>query len=612
MKLLLIEDDRAIGLVLTQVCKTQNWSLEHVLTGEQGLDAAAVCPYDLVLLDMGLPGIDGLTVCRQLRSTGFQNPILLLTGQDSSGAQVAGLDAGASDYVTKPFDLEVLLARIRALVRQDKAIPPIVRWQTLELQPERNQLTCQGQPVNLTLKEYGLLELLLLNPQRVYSRRAMLDLLWDFAEAPGEETVSTHIKCIRQKLKAAGSQDPIETVHGLGYRLRSPQAATPAAPEPSTSRLTVAEQKAQAVTAKIWQQFRRQYEERIHTLSDQVQTLAPYTPSCVMPEIQQIAHKLIGSLGMFGLTAAAQQARQLEQLMQATSLDPAQLDTARACVAFLQQTIAEAQLSPPPPAAPVNHPAPSTSKTAQVLIVDDDLALADRLREAAIAWNLQVEIATDLTVAQQMIEQRPPQVIVLDLNFPGEANGLSLMRELEQRSPKLPIIILTAREELRDRVAAAQLGVSAFLVKPLPAVEILHTIMTVLRRSPHSPAGDRLLLVDDDPAFLQELSTRLTDRGMQVTVSSQPENFLQTLSRCQPEALILDLEMPEFDGLELCQVVRADPQWQSLKVLFLSAHSTRDCVTKAYAAGADAYLDKAVPAPLLITQILQRLGRLET
>lgn len=611
MKALLIEDDRAIGDILADALTDYHWVVERALDGETGLALSQSQEYDLILLDIGLPKVDGITVCKQLRSQRCETPILLLTGQNSAEAQIAGLDAGADDYVTKPFNLDIVLARVRAVVRKGKSTAPLVTWKNIQLDPARGEVQCNDKVINLRAKEFGLLELFLLNPKRIFSRRAILDHLWDFAHSSGEETVSTHVKCVRQKLKAAGAPDPIETVHGLGYRLRSPQvdSALPSQTEkaPLTNGLTSSRsrQKAQAVTSKVWHQFKTQYAEQIETL---INTLKPGLTATQQQECKDLAHKLVGSMGMFGLLEASQRARDLEQLMKTPALAPDQIEQAIQWVEFLKQAIAQAQVTLPPKLQPLPNQQTDSNSSAQVLIVDDDLWLADCLRIEAIAWQLQVEIATDLTVARQMIAQNPPSMILLDLGFPGEESGLTLMHELKQRSPEIPVVIFTAKEDLRARVEAARLGVSAFLQKPLPAHEILKTVTNVLNRKSDSPQKDRLLIVDDDPEFLNALSQRLAVQGLQVTTTAKPQEFWQVLSACNPNMLILDMEMPEFNGVELCQVVRADPKWQYLKVLFLSAHTETDVIAQAYAAGADDYISKTSPVNDLIARILYRVG----
>lgn len=627
MKLLLVEDDPAIRLMLTEAFTLQHWGVEPAPDGLVGLELGSRNDYDLILLDIGLPKLDGIAVCKQLRSRGCQTPILLLTGQDSPEAQVVGLDAGADDYITKPFNLEVVLARVRAVARKGKSVAPVLTWDNLQVNSTSGEVSYHDQMIHLTAKEFGLLELFLLNPKRIYSRRAILDQLWDMADSPGEETVSTHIKCVRQKLKAAGAADPFETVHGLGYRLRAEPSAQPAetakgrrggegqppqdlpvnSPQPeSTLADQTSPQTARRVTARVWNQFKAQYWQQVETLAAFVEALTPGVASSQQQEIQYLAHKLVGSLGMFGLLSASQQARDLEQLMKASVLDAVQIAQAAQWVEGLKQTLLQAQDEPP---AQVQAAlGPDASRVALILIVDDDHLLAERLRIEAIAWNVQVEVAPDLAVARQMIDQAPPSLILLDLGFPGAENGLMLMRELMQHRPEIPVVVFTAGEDLRDRVAAAQLGASAFLQKPLPTCEILKTVTDVLQHRTRS-SQDRVLIVDDDPAFLALLSGLLANHGIEVTGVSQPQQFWQVLEHCRPKLLLLDLEMPEFNGLELCQVVRTDPQWQHLTVLFISAHTEADRIAQAYTAGADDYLSKTLPETELVSRILNRIKR---
>ncbi|MBD2183498.1 response regulator [Planktothrix sp. FACHB-1355] len=617
MKILLIEDDSATADIIIETLTNYHWIVKRATDGEIGLQLAQTQEYDLILLDIGLPKLDGITLCKRLRSEGYENPILLLTAKDSTEAQVMGLDAGADDYIIKPFNIEILLARVRAFVRKVKTLPTLVNYENIQLNSANAEVICEGKTLPLTAKEYCLLELFLLNPKRIYTRRSILDRLWDFAEAPGEETVTTHIKCLRQKLKAAGATDPIETVYGLGYRLRSPQVAALPSPKTQTNlpsnsptEKSAADRKAQAVTSKVWNQFKSKYVEQIKNLAELINVLnsGNFSPE-QHQEATSLAHKLVGSLGMFGLIEAAQQAKQIELFLRANPLQTIQIQEAIKLVRLLQQIIEQAQTQAPPKVQASPQSPPSDALSSRILIVDDDLVLADRLRIEAIAWNLQVEIATDLKVARQMIAQSLPNIILLDLSFPGAEDGLTLMAEIQGRVPKIPVIIFTAREDLPDRIAAVRLGVSAFVRKPLSAQEILKIVTDVLKQKPQRTRGDRVLIVDDDPGFLNSLSTLLSSYGLQVTTSDHPQEFWQVLTACKPEVLILDLEMPEFDGIELCQVVRADPQWQHLKVIILSAHTETDTIAKAYAVGADAYISKSIPGTELATQILYRLQR---
>ncbi len=222
MKILLVEDDERIAETLAEVFTHQHYAVDTAADGEAGWEMVEVFTYDLLVLDVMLPKLNGITLCQQVRTYGYRMPILLLTAKDASTAKVIGLDAGADDYVVKPFNLQELLARIRALLRRgNESLPPILEWGGLHLNPNTCFVTYGEHPLTLTPKEYALLELFLRKSSRVFSRGEILEHLWPSEEPPFEDAVKTHIKGIRQKLKAVGAPtNLIETVYGIGYRLQ--------------------------------------------------------------------------------------------------------------------------------------------------------------------------------------------------------------------------------------------------------------------------------------------------------------------------------------------------------------------------------------------------------
>ena len=223
MRILLVEDDQRIAESLTEALTDQHYVVDVATDGEDGWEFVQTLTYELILLDVMLPKLDGISLCRQLRSHGYRMPILLLTARDTTTDQVGGLDAGADDYVVKPYKLQELTARIRALLRRgSSSLPPVMEWGNLCIDSSTCDVTYNKQPVQTTPKEYRLLELFLRRGCRVFSRSAILENLWSFEEPPGEDTVKAHIKRLRQKLKTVGApEDFIETVYGLGYRLKA-------------------------------------------------------------------------------------------------------------------------------------------------------------------------------------------------------------------------------------------------------------------------------------------------------------------------------------------------------------------------------------------------------
>jgi DNA-binding response OmpR family regulator len=224
MKILLVEDDLRLAETLAEALTDQRYVVDIVTDGEAGWRQARSLKYDLLLLDVMLPELDGIALCHRLRSHGHTMPVLMLTACDTLSDEVNGLDAGADDYVVKPVDLQKLLARIRALLRRGSTtLPPILEWAEIRLNPSTYEVTYRETPLHLTPKEYGLLELLLRNGRRVLSRSVMIDHVWSLESPPEEHTVKVHIRSLRQKLKAAGAaEDLIETVHSMGYRLQEP------------------------------------------------------------------------------------------------------------------------------------------------------------------------------------------------------------------------------------------------------------------------------------------------------------------------------------------------------------------------------------------------------
>lgn len=221
MKILLVEDDDRIAQALAEALTDQHYAVDIAADGQEGWNFAETFTYDLILLDVMLPKIDGITLCQRLRRQGLKTPVLMLTARDTSNDKVIGLDAGADDYVVKPFDLPELAARIRALLRRGSTtLPPVLEWGNLRLNPNTCEVTYRDNLLNFTPKEYSLLELFLRTGGRVLTRSAILDHIWAFEDSPGEETVKVHLRGLRQKLKAAGAPaNFIETIYGMGYRL---------------------------------------------------------------------------------------------------------------------------------------------------------------------------------------------------------------------------------------------------------------------------------------------------------------------------------------------------------------------------------------------------------
>ncbi len=673
MKILVIEDDEQIAAVLSEMLTGHHYLVEHATDGKTGLDLAQAFTYDLIVLDLSIPYLDGLTVCRKLRKQGRLTPILVLTARDSELDKAQGLDAGADDYVCKPFNALELLARIRALIRRSQAMPtPSLTWGQLVMHPLRGEVTYADRPLALTPKEFALLELFLRNPQRIFSRSAILDQLWSYDNPPSESAVTMHIKDLRQKLKAAGlTAEMIETIYGMGYRLKtapSPSPLTELSSLPTTpadgspaqatqenvtqlngdNRLSDGPQShgdtplAQAPSgdaplkhsvrshlppetlpsqssslpafAHLIHRFQPHFIQQITFLIAFVEHqswLFSYPPaSPLWQPVRQGIHKLLGTLGTFGYTTGSEVAKELDRLLrQETTFSEAQRGQVKDLLTRLKQAL-EVPLAPAP--SPLSPLPTAVGQPKRVLmIIDRDHALLDTIQALVPTGQISLTIAESLAQVRQILPQVMPDLVLLDLALPPNtgthpSDSWQLLQVLVRQDPVRPIIVLSQGDSLEERVAVARIGGSRCLPRSTAIEHIVQTLLEVLSQT-HRTA--KIMAVDDDRVLLASLTSLLEPWGLQVTPLSDPHQFWQVLPQVTPDLLILDLEMPTFSGIDLCQVVRQAPLWTHLPILILTSHTDTQTIQRVFAAGADDFVGKPVAGPELVTRILNRLER---
>jgi DNA-binding response OmpR family regulator/HPt (histidine-containing phosphotransfer) domain-containing protein len=703
MKILVVEDDLLLAEALRSTLASHNYAVEVAHDGRAGLDCIEAFNYDLLLLDVVLPKLDGISLCHHIRSQGYTMPILLLTSKDSNHDRAVGLDAGADDYVIKPCDPEELSARIRALLRRGTDnVRSILTWKDLTLDPRNCQVTYQERVLTLTPKEYALLELFLRHNQRLFSCGAILEHLWTYEDAPSEEAVRTHVKGLRQKLKAVGApHNLVETVYGIGYRLKSfdsiplqqdiaidrspqqvkittPPTGTPTSTPPAQLVTTAppatnadanqngsqvgAEESTSPMLVEIWNRYSDQMSDRVESIELAIAALTTQSLSAeARLQAWQSAHSLAGALGTFGLAQGSQAAKQIELLLDAKiELTPDKLDRLQAKVIELRQdisrkmTVTSPEPAPPPPsgiAAPVQQvrhvsggnpdrlASNGSSRMAAPTAINSPAVDREPIRLLAIstapdlAANLRAVGAGRFEVfgTDRLVPERSslvPDAIVFDLDcFADRPDWLRALSALERDYPTVPVLVLSHSDnsnelrstglpapvdrvqQLYQRVEVARRGGRMFLVKPIAAGEILQGIERVLPRSSAKPM--RIVIVDDDRILLEGLTALLSRSNMQVTTLSEPSRFWETLEAAQPDLLILDLDMPTYNGIELCRAVRTDPQWATLPIMFLTAHTATIAIDRIFAAGADDLVTKPTLAAELVTRIVNRLERLE-
>jgi two-component system OmpR family response regulator len=221
VRVLVVEDDVKLGPLLRRGLSDRGSAADLTATGEDALWMAQAHRYDAIVLDLMLPGLDGFQTCERLRDSGVWTPVLMLTARDAVEDRIQGLDAGADDYLTKPFSIAELRARLRAIIRRGPSErPAVLEVDDLRLDPATRRVSRKGAEITLAAKEFALLELFMRRPGEVLSRYELLENAWDIAYDNRSNVVTVHIRRLREKIDRPFARDSIETVRGAGYRLR--------------------------------------------------------------------------------------------------------------------------------------------------------------------------------------------------------------------------------------------------------------------------------------------------------------------------------------------------------------------------------------------------------
>jgi DNA-binding response OmpR family regulator len=582
MKILVVEDDPTISSLIETILETNKYAVDLASDGQAGLDLSAAYEYDMILMDVSLPKKDGVSICQEIRARGNAVPILLLTGLNSPADRTRGLDAGADDYLGKPFDPDELMARIRALLRRSTAVStPILTWGNLQLDPVSATVTFADRVVPVTPKEYALLELFLRNSKRVFSCSAILDHLWSYDGTPGEEAIRTHIKGLRQKLKKAGATaDFIETVYGIGYRLK------PVIP-PATALLTDA-----------WEKFKGQVFEQIAVLEQLAMRFLSHDLQSDWQAIgQNIAHSLAGSLGTFGFSLSSELARQIEKLLSGNQdLTPEQGQWLFSLVTALRE-----ELNQPIVINDLHSSEPDN--TVDILLISADSNLNSEIQSMASDRSLSVQIVPTIATARSQLQNyRTRSILLAAVTDPEEI--LRLLVDVNKQVPPVPVVVLNDFNSLDQTVT--QLG-TYIVIDSTSVSDIMEAISGAIEVAESSQT--HVLVVDDDLKILAILQALLTPWGLRVTTLSDPQEIWEVLPVAKPDLLILDIEMPIVNGLDLCKAIRNHPDWSALPIIFLTAYSEANLIQQVFSIGADDFVNKPVVGPEIISRISNLMER---
>jgi diguanylate cyclase (GGDEF)-like protein len=354
----------------------------------------------------------------------------------------------------------------------------------------------------------------------------------------------------------------------------------------------------------IWESHRPNTLERVSLIERAAAALiAGELDEQLRSEAQRSAHMLTGSVGTFGFARASEAARELE--LKLANPVRANVPSISALIVTVRSEL-ERETALPKGRLP-SEPAHDRLR---VLLILDDPGLCERIAAEAAARGIDCETAASTQKARELYRDRPPTIVLLDLTLPGEGamDAYELLSELTSATPSIPVLVLTGSEAFTDRVEAARRGGRAFLPKSLLPAEALDAAQLLLARE--RLEATRVLVVDDDPTILETMRAILEPHDLEVLTLADPLRFWEKLEEALPELLILDVDMPGVNGPELCRVVRNDPRWSHIGVIFVTAKTDAATIEEVFRAGADDYLTKPIVGSELITRVSNRLDRI--
>ena len=419
--------------------------------------------------------------------------------------------------------------------------------------------------------------------------------------------------CARGRLDADAAQTLVGTL-GVNHLLYHPldrdellrHVAAILGVDPLPEAAETAPAQLAAAVGALWDKFRDTIFARVDAVeAAALALLADGLDDEARRAAEREAHKLAGAAGSFGFAEASRLAREAEGILGGDAPGrPQALRLGELAVAL------RAELERGPAPAPEPARTHATDDRPFLLVVDADREMADRLAAEAAGRQFRTEVAAGVPQARRVLSRQRPDVVLLDLSLEESLPaGLDFLAELSRREPPIPTVVLTERTDFTDRVEVARRGGRGFLQKPVAPRQAVDAVAGVLRE--RAPADTHLLAVDDDPAVLGAVRALLEPRGIRVTTLGDPLRFWETLEQTAPDVLVLDVDMPHLGGLELCRVVRADPRWTGIPVLFLTARTDADTVQRVFAAGADDFVTKPFVGPELVTRLTNRLDRVQ-
>ncbi len=616
MQLLLVEDDQSLIELLTSALEAQNYEVVVEHRGDLGKTRAETQLYDVILLDVELPGLDGISICQQLRRAGNFTPIVLLTARNSQTDRIIGLESGADDYILKPFDLGELLARIHALVRREHHF---------------FQIPTPHAPFENDIFAAQLSDIWQRTKETTFSRiQDLFDVLQTLEK--GEMTPDLCERSQRTCHKLAGS------LGTFGFEEGSKIAQTLEKTFAQVNEVKICLEIARPLILELYQVVMAT-DVKLH--SSNLHSQNPHSPNPHSPNLDQrqdqqnndrpgnSPENLLSTTLSMGSSqpilpqsalpgsASSSTPFPLPGSPEGINPDLEQIPTppleksSAPSAPSAQPAQTSKNLTEPALPKPVSGRSPEANlkKSADyILLVDQDQEFAQTLARDAGSWKLGIKIVQSVQATLEALQDSFPKVLLLNVELFKNNEDWHYLQILRSKFPSdTSFIVLSESEELENRIKALEFNADVFLQKPVTSSQIFASVSRAMNFHAHQQV--KIMVVDDDEQVTTLLSTLLKTTHFQVEVLNDPILFGSALSRIQPDLLVLDVEMPVLNGLKICQMIRQDFQWSWLPILFLTGHDDLQTLQDAFAVGADDFISKPINPDGFVNRIVNRWQR---
>lgn len=634
MKILLAEDDERLGKLIHDYLLPESEIVDVVNTGFEIAEKLTKESYDVLILDVMLPKKNGIDICRDLRGGGINIAILFITALSNQNDKIKAFQSGADDYLIKPFDFEELLVRVKALLRRDNKVKSShLTWSNLVMMPEEKQLFYGEYSIHLTPTEFKILQILLTTPNKVFSPESIIDRLWDIEMTPTDSTLRTHIKSLRKKLEEKGAEkNLIETVYGMGYRLKPKTEKSSVKENKSLTQNNIndknnlieldkkedknKEDKLKYLMEKMWLDNQKSVSEDCSKLSDYIEGK---NKELDIDQVIRIAHNFVGFLGSLGFDTASKISKEIENLFKNNRDNLANKEIKSTIVKLLNDL--EMNLFPSGKIITSENQLNPTKNVfsqgdIEILVIDEDIKLSNNLILFMDNPQVKFDFVYSIESGIKYLKERQYNLVILETEWKKSSWNqlMKIFDDLKKQEDKTKTIIYSKNDSLENRLYCSKYPISAFLNKNNSLEILWENIKTILSNNHNASENNYIydiLIIDDDVRFTEVLKQKLISNKLPVNIQtiSDSETFLDEITKIKPKLIILDLQMPKLNGLDICKIIKKDPFLQSIPIIFLTGNLAPDIINQFVEAGADDFISKSKIDLELYPRIMTHLKR---